>query len=462
MATVMLGTLVGVTVLNAYLSVLKTKMRIHDQLRDVAGTLSNASFPLTDAVLRQTSSLSGAEFVVADRSNQVLSSSRNGIVPPTLSQSPQPGKQLVLGEVVRVGDKPYLHAVVGVSHQTHRNEPVLLHIFYPERSYRTALWNAVFSPLLVGGVALVLVVILAIIAAARVTRPLGKLRSQVERIAHGDFQPVSLPRRNDEIRDLGQSFNRMAKMLADYEAEVRRNERLRTLGQLSGSMAHQLRNAATGCRMALDLHSRECPVEHESEALDVARRQLTLMEGYLKHFFSREDGPAKPHVPVDLVSVVENVLTLVRPNAEHVGVRIEFVHAEQSIFVSGNGDDLEQLVINLVLNAIEAAAGPGDGECSIPGEGRVTVRLESAMGDRVCLEVQDSGPGPVAEVKESMFEPLITGRIDGTGLGLSVTREIAMQHSGEIRWERRDGMTCFITELPLSNRESIHVEVAGR
>lgn len=450
----MLSTLVGVSVLNAYLSARMVKSQIHGQLCDVAETISQGSFPLTDAVLRQTRGLSGAEFVVTDMSGRIVSSSRTGFIPANLSQSPLSGERLVLGEIVRIGSAPYFHAVVGLPRRSSVNHPELLHIFYPEDRYRAALWNAILPPLSVGGVALVLVVLLAMFVAARVTRPLDQLRGQVDRIAHGVFQPMPLPRRNDEILDLVQSVNRMAKMLAGYEIEVRRNERLRTLGQLSGSMAHQLRNAATGCRMALDLHRRESAVDQQSETLLVALRQLALMERYLKHFFSRENRPAKPHAPVDLVSVVDDVLLLIRPGAEHMGVRVQWISPEKPVFVDGDSDDLEQLIINLLQNAIEAAAKTDEIGSCLPGDRKVVIQIVPEIDDRVLLEVQDSGLGPLPEVRESIFDPLVTGKLDGTGLGLSLAQEIAKLHRSEIRWERRAGMTCFITMLPLTRGET--------
>ncbi len=461
MIAVMLITLVGVSLLNAYLSAQKAKSQIHSQLRDVAETISRSSFPLTDSVLQQIRGLSGAEFVVTSQSGQVITSSNQMIIPPVDSPISQSGKELVLGEVVHLNGKSYFHAVVDLSHQPNFDRSSILHVFYPEENYNTALWNAIISPLLVGGVALILVVLLSLVVSSRVTRPLGKLKNHVEQIAHGDFQPMPLPDRNDEILDLGQSVNQMAEMLASYEEEVRRHERLRTLGQLSGSMAHQLRNAATGCRMALDLHRRDCNSEKSNETLDVALRQLAVMERYLKQFFSRSDSRVKEHKPVDLVQLVKNVLKLVRPNADHVGVRTEFIPPEQTVIVKGDSEGLEQLIINLLQNGIEASAIPRKTGNSFDQVGKIVIRIEPSTSDHVILVVQDSGLGPAHEVKEKMFEPLVTGRADGTGLGLSVAQEIAIQHQSIIRWERRDEMTHFIVELPLSNEKLPNEEKKG-
>ena len=74
-------------------------------------------------------------------------------------------------------------------------------------------------------------------------------------------------------------------------------------------------------------------------------------------------------------------------------------------------------------------------------------------GDRVALAVEDSGPGPAESVHEKLFEPFVTEKPEGTGLGLFVSRQIAEAHGGSIRWERRDGMTRFIVELPVIGGE---------
>ena len=105
----------------------------------------------------------------------------------------------------------------------------------------------------------------------------------------------------------------MTEKLSRYEDEVRRSERLRTLGQLGAGMAHQLRNAATGARMAIELHRRECPAGQSDEALGVAMRQLRLMESYLQRFLTLGRGRPLPHQRLRLSGLLEDALELVRP-----------------------------------------------------------------------------------------------------------------------------------------------------
>jgi signal transduction histidine kinase len=278
---------------------------------------------------------------------------------------------------------------------------------------------------------------------------------EVDKIAHGDFRSVPLPRRNDEVRDLAAAVDRMARMLARYEQQVRRSERLQTLGQLGGGMAHQIRNSATGCRMALDLLAREMPRAGESEHLEVARRQLQLMEEYLERLLTLGRRPTEPpRDPVVMNTVVEDALKLVAPAARHVHVELEFARPANPAVVRGDHDSLQQLLVNLLINAVDAAGRPRDDDRAAGvGTGgrstcRVVVRLSADDDGPVELAVCDSGPGPSAEIGEMLFEPLVTDKPDGTGLGLTVAREIAEQHGGSIRWERRDSMTCFVMELP--------------
>jgi len=442
MAVVMLATLTGASVLNAWLSARRVRRQIETQLREVARTLDESSFPLTDAVLRQTQGLSGAEFVLADTAGAILASSKNR---GTYSKLPrrEPANdwnELTLGDTIQSGGGRYFHTAAHLRRRSASSHDEVLHILYPEQSYREAWLHAVFPPMVVGAVALILVVLLAAVIASHVSRPMSRLRGQVEHIAEGDFRPLPLPSRQDEVLDLAKSINRMAEMLARYEDDVRTNERLRTLGQLGSGMAHQMRNSVTGCRVALDLHRRECSQEGELESLDVAVRQLSLMEKYLQRFLSLGHEPSKPHSQVHLSRLLENVLLLVGPAARHVGVELRWAEPDGPCIIQGDSDALEQLAVNLLLNAIEAAA-PAD-------ERLVTLRVRSLSGGGFAVEILDSGAGPAPEIQDTLFEPFVTDKADGTGLGLSVAREIVEQHGGKIRWEGRDGMTCFVVEFP--------------
>lgn len=249
--------------------------------------------------------------------------------------------------------------------------------------------------------------------------------------------------RDDEIRDLAVSINRMVEKLSRYETEVRRNEQLRTLGRLGAGMAHQLRNSATGARMAIELHQRECANGDDADSLQVAMRQLRLMESYIQRFLTLGRSRPVPHERVALETIVEEVLELVRPNCVHAKIQLTVHRPEESVEVLGEAEALRQVLVNLILNAIEAASRESNG---LP---RVIVELQKRDMARAVLQVKDSGPGPAESVRDQLFQPFVSEKPEGAGLGLFVAHRIVEAHGGSLAWQRDDSMTCFTVDIPL-------------
>lgn len=448
MASVMLVAIAAATGLNAVLAARGTRERIEARIEGAASIVTGANFPLTENVLRQLQGLSRAEFLLEDSHGEVTASSAAGLSlsgipqpqPPALARRPE----LVLEDPVQIGGEEYFHTRLplrprggGFGNQT-------LHILYPVSEYRAAWQAAVLPSAGVLLVALPVVVVLATTTASRISRRTSRVKDQLHHIARGDFAPVPLPKRNDELRDLAEGVNQTAGMLASYEDQVRKGERMQTLAELGGAVAHQLRNSVTGCRMALDFHTQDCS-SRDDESLRVARRQLELMEEYVRRFLQLSKAERNTaFADVDLNAVVEDVLPLVEPAARHAGVQLQWQPPPSPAMVRADRTELGQLLINLVLNGIEAAVRP------LPGKGsRSAVRIEVERGPlHPRLLVSDTGPGPGPEVRDRLFEPFVSEKADGVGLGLSVVRTIAAQHGADLNWERADGWTQFRIEFP--------------
>ena len=194
-------------------------------------------------------------------------------------------------------------------------------VLYSQERWSAAMWQAAYPALVAGAVAVLAVVVVTTLLAQRFVRPIRRLGDQTARIAQGDFTPVGVGKVDDELRDLAVSINRMTERLGQYEREVRRSEQLRTLGQLGAGMAHQLRNAATGGRMAIELHQRQCAAAG-GEDLEVALRQLRLMESYLQRFLTLSRPKRQVHEIVPLAALVDDVCALVRPACLHAGIEL--------------------------------------------------------------------------------------------------------------------------------------------
>jgi signal transduction histidine kinase len=128
---------------------------------------------------------------------------------------------------------------------------------------------------------------------------------------------------------------------------------------------------------------------------------------------------------------------LLRPQCRHAGIELRWQPPAAGYTVAGDAGQLGQLILNVLGNAVEAAGTNGWVSVVLGGEG---------VG--VWLEVSDSGPGPAPEVAERLFEPFVTGKPEGVGLGLAVARQVAEAHGGRIRWFRQESHTCFRIELP--------------
>jgi len=435
------------SVANSYFGVARMRRQQEDNLHRVVATLTSAEFPLTEQVLRQMSGLSGAEFVLLNEREQVVASTLrltseeiDALQHVPVAKHPLAGSGTGL---IELGRRSYLSHRAWLKGGSRGPSAGSLVVLYEEDRWRWLIWQAASPALLAGGVAIGAAGILAVFLARRMVRPIHQLGIESARIAEGDFQPGPVPDRNDEIRDLALAINRMAQRLSQYEQNVRSSERLRVLGQLGAGMAHQLRNSATGARMAIELHQRVCPATADAESLSVALRQLRLMESYLQRFMGLgRDAPIE-HKTVALPDLIDEVLQLVRPACVHGKIELSYRRPVEAFDVCGDANSLRELLTNLVLNAVEAAKRPSE---TPP---RVSVELCRHEGNRALVRVLDSGAGPAAAVRDRLFEPFVTEKPEGTGLGLFVARRVAEAHHGSLRWERVADQTCFVVDLPV-------------
>lgn len=437
----------GLSVWMAFAAANRARQQIETRVRGVANIISEGKIPLAQHhVLLWVKQLSGADFLLIQQNGKRLSTLK--VEPdrlPAAEEVSDDWQILRLGPPIRAGNDAYLCSGI----RLHRGENAgdVLYILYPERLWKDALWEAIWPFLILGGSVGAASLALAIGLGQGLSRRLGELERRTRRIAGGDFSPVPLPQRRDEIRDLAQSINEMAERLAQFQETTQRSERLRLLGQVGGGLAHQLRNGLAGVRLAVQLFVRESAEDTDTSALEVALRQLTLLETNLKRFLDLgRDGEGRRE-PCSLPALVDEAIELLRPQCRHAGLELRWQSPEIGgtgvAPIPGDAGRLGQLILNILGNAIEAAGPGGAVEVNLSDETRL-----ASHSSMVILEVRDSGPGPNPEVADRLFEPFVTGKSEGVGLGLAVARQVAEAHGGRIAWTRRDGWTCFRIELP--------------
>ncbi|MFT4178368.1 MAG: ATP-binding protein [Thermomonas sp.] len=211
-------------------------------------------------------------------------------------------------------------------------------------------------------------------------------------------------------------------------------------------LAHELRNPLVGIKGAAQLLSRRG---------DADARELTgIIESEVKRLVALVDGllnpaPQRAFEPVNIHAVLERVLRLTESDAGWA-VRMQRDYDPSLPEFPGDADRLAQALWNLVRNAIDAGAGS------------VQLRTRAEHGARIGeeivplalrLEVGDDGRGVPAELAEQIFLPLVSGRADGTGLGLALAQQVAREHRGALTYRSRPGHTVFTLLMPLSTDE---------
>lgn len=426
-----------ITVTTASLAARRVEREIVDRINRVVDSLADASFPYTTSVLTRMRGLSGAHFVALSDGRAVASTLRPGVSLAPVAIVPAQSTIGALGSAPRARiDGEDFFAISLRSTVAPRGLSLL--VLYPETSWRQARWDAATVPLLLGIVTLAVMALMTTWIARRMSRRVRQLEQQVASIAQGEFQQIDPGPRSDELHDLSISINHMSSQLSDMRRAVEHAERARLLGQLAAGLAHQLRNALTGARMSIQLYLRRHPNQNGDASLDVAIRQLAITEEQVKGLLSLGRLETAPPEVCDVNAIVSEVVLLVEPACRHGKVEFRHQHANMPTQLLGDRAGLRAAILNLALNAIEAAGAGGQVACEVLRE-----------NGHFCIDVSDTGAGPPTEIAGALFEPFVTGRAEGVGLGLAVARQVALEHGGTLAWSREADQTHF--RLSLTN-----------
>ncbi len=456
---VVVGSMLLASVVNVIWSHRTWRAQEAERLASLMSTLASPSFPLPATVLERMSQLAQNEFMTLDADGELLAASYQ----PTTDELSQIVKRVRSGDLrtierdgLELSDRTSLGRVVELPERRADGARYLLAISHRDMvGEQTA--SVVLPPLVIGLVTCAAIVALIRLSAARLVRPIEQLAEHAARLSAGEFRTTPVATDCRELVALGQTMNELVARLLELMEQARRRERLQALDQLSGSIAHQLRNAATGARLALDLSRREHP-SHDDPSLQVADDQLRFIESCCQRFLgaAKRDPKEltwKASATISLAAVVTEAVSRVHPLARHSGVTVVSQLTSSPTTLMGDDEALRQVVENLLINAIEAVRRP---EIT---DKRIRVELQVSDATAV-LAVGDTGAGPSPALAAALFEPLVTDKPSGTGLGLALVREIVHTHSGTVAWRRDTNWTWFEIRLPISVDEVTDVEVA--
>jgi signal transduction histidine kinase len=223
-----------------------------------------------------------------------------------------------------------------------------------------------------------------------------------------------------------------------FELNLQRLDRLASLGALSASMAHEIKNGMVAIKTFVDLLAQK---NQEAELTDVVGRELQRINAIVTQMLRLAAPKAATFTTVHVHDLLDYSLRLLQHQVGAKMISLQRNYQAAPDTVLGDDAQLQQVFMNLLLNAIEAMGA----------NGVLTVSTEIAGGKQLQIQFRDTGVGIARENLERLFEPFFTTKIDGTGLGLAISKRIALEHHGviEVRSEIAKGST-FTLSLPVS------------
>jgi two-component system NtrC family sensor kinase len=325
------------------------------------------------------------------------------------------------------------------------------------------------SFLLGGLMALIALIMVWTVGVPLVGRPLSRLVEKTERIGAGDFSGDLLIRGHGELSDLAVAMNRMCVQLAaaqqtirsESEARIaaleqlRHSERLAMLGRIASGIAHEMGtplNVVSG--RAKMIATAGLSPEEINECGQIIQRQADRMTGTIRELLDFARPRSSEHQPIRVDELATRVVQMLQPLAAESGIGLDLIMDDDLPSVRADRSQLEQVMMNLITNAIHAMPGGGTVGLEVrrgsvnPDTGRTITGL--------VIRVRDEGSGIDARHLPQIFEPFFTTKQAGagTGLGLSIVKGIVEEHGGRIEVASEKGQgSCFSVYLPLEEPE---------
>jgi|GEM_PF-1636340 len=431
---------------------------VREVARNTAGVVVDMRLPFSDAMMNSLSEMFGMNFVTVRLvDGEILGSSFPGGRAGELRL--QIGRIGARGTVVLGGER-YLvdsHEITRKNQRTALSEKLRLCAIASHSQFQDAR-DKTFSR--IAGLAFPAVVVATLLAvglSVTITRPIRKLADEMDRLPEDEISADSSPaarrsvirkygaRGPTEVARLAVSFERLLARLDETRSQLARSERLAALGKVASGVAHELRNPLSGIKMHVRVLKDELDDSGVDEGgVDLILREIDRMDLYLQELLGispetrSPDSHGEDFTEVHLPSLIDSALSLMSGRCQHAGVKVSRRDAVSAPPVRANADQLRQVLVNMIVNAIE----------SMPGGGEMTLSLETVEGGRVRFRVGDTGRGVDLDEGIDIFEPFTSTKGDGAGLGLYISRQIITAHGGEIGYGNTDLGAEFWFELP--------------
>jgi len=431
---------------------------IGESVEGAARLAVKRNLPISNELMGDLKQILGTELAAGPADRGEISASS---LPPDLTG--ELARQFVDGQMpsrVVLGGQPY-RVGTGLIESRQPRGPGAKRLFLllPEAQLTAAQDPVTRAIMWITAGAIFVATLLAFWLSGGITRPVGRLAERMDALARAasagelslrieDASSSAAPHRSPtELARLGESFDHLLAELSDARAKLARSARLAALGQLSASVAHELRNPLSGIKMNARVLADELARASMSDpSLDLIVREIDRMDLYVSQLLSAAAGDdADITAPAgdegqrcDLGELIESVMPLVAPRCGQVGIEVVTDLSPADRCVRASARLVRQVVLNILLNAVDA----------MPAGGTIRIHSSSGPGQTVRMAVTDSGPGVGDDEGLDVFEPFVTTKSDGAGLGLYICRQIVTAQGGRIGYDAGDDGTTFWFDLP--------------
>ncbi|NOZ02191.1 MAG: HAMP domain-containing protein [Deltaproteobacteria bacterium] len=280
-------------------------------------------------------------------------------------------------------------------------------------------------------------------------RPLGRFMKYAARIGAGDYTPITPTRKyRDEFSNLAMAINKMLSELVTRQEQLMQSRKMAAVGTLTSGIAHELNNPLNNIGLTVEALTDgfdDYPDDEKLRMLEQVYSQVERASATVKNLldFTRKEQPA--FAPLSVKEIVETTARLAGNELKLAGIELDMDVAEGLPLIKGNARSLQQVFLNLFLNAIHA----------MPDGGELIIRAEAQDDGFVRIDVGDTGQGIPAENIDKVFDPFFTTKDPGkgTGLGLSVSHSTIEKHGGRITVASEVGKgTRFSVYLPTDGK----------
>ena len=437
-------------ILNNYYTSRLLDSRLEREAVRISGILYEYRFTLNPAYLKRLGKVIEGRIAVFDRSGRIIAASFDETQTSDFLLYVNPAEigkkhtEINQDQVIMKIDKEN-HSYLLVSRKLFFSDAagsILLTILTPLDDLQSVKYQTALRTFLSGAFALLMAFVAAGFVLRKILATVNNVLNVTNRIASGDFTCKADLSDIREMNALALSINQMSDKLSAYEKKLVDSTRLLSANKITAAMAHEIKNPLSSMKMLAQMIQKR--FEHDPEGgemtaafikeinrVDTLVSDLRTLSGSTKYSFSM----VLPRQPL------EEMILVMKPKLDHLNIRLETQVDEDLPETRMDRDKIKQVLWNLMMNAAE----------SMPQGGKIEIFVtQDDQKQYIEYRIQDQGSGIAPEFLADIFTPFFTTKKEGIGIGLHISREIALAHKGEIRIHPTGQGTTAVLLIPIN------------